>query len=79
VVSTVGAADAYAAACVVGLHKGLQLNEAMRIGAANAASVISQFGAKEGILTWQEARDFAQAHLDSSHQDQQYQDDPRDN
>jgi len=79
VVSTVGAGDAFAAACVAGLHKGLQLNEAMRIGAANAASVVSQFGAKEGILSWQEARDFVKVHLDSSHQDQQYQDGPRDN
>jgi len=79
VVSTVGAGDAFAAACVVGLHKGLQLNEAMRIGAANAASVVSQFGGKEGILSWQEARDFAQAHPARSHQDQQYQDGPRDN
>jgi len=79
VVSTVGAGDAFAAACVVGLHKGLQLNEAMRIGAANAASVVSQFGAKEGILSWQEAHDFVKAHLDSVHQDQQYQDGPCDN
>ncbi len=79
VVSTVGAGDAFAAACVVGLYKDLQLNDAMRIGAANAASVVSQFGAKEGILSWQEARDFAKAHMDSSHQDQQYQDAPRDN
>ncbi len=71
VVSTVGAGDAFAAACVVGLHKGLQLNEAMRIGAANATSVVSQFGAKEGILSWQEAQDFLKAHLDSSHQNQQ--------
>ncbi len=77
VVSTVGAGDAFAAACVVGLHKGLQLNEAMRIGAANAASVVSQFGAKEGILSWQEAQDFMKARLDSSHQYQQYQDDLR--
>ena len=58
VVSTVGAGDAYAAACIVGLHRGLPLNEAMRVGAANAASVVSKFGAKEGILTWPQALDF---------------------
>jgi len=79
VVSTVGAGDAFAAACVVGLHRGLQLNEAMRIGAANAASVVSQFGAKEGILSWQEAHDFAEAHSGRSPQDQQWQDDSRRN
>lgn len=58
VVSTVGAGDAFAAGCVVGLHHGLPLNEAMRTGAANAASVISKFGAKEGILTWPQALEF---------------------
>ncbi len=58
VVSTVGAGDAFAAACVVGLHHGLSLNEAMRIGAANAGSVVSRFGAKEGILTWEQAGEF---------------------
>ncbi len=63
VVSTVGAGDAFAAACIVGLHKGLALNEAMRIGAANAASVVSKFGAKEGILSWPQAQQFVTAHL----------------
>jgi len=58
VISTVGAGDAYGAACIVGLYHGLPLNEAMRVGAANAASGVSKFGAKEGILTWQQARDF---------------------
>ncbi len=79
VVSTVGAGDAFAAACVVALDKGLQLNEAMRIGAANAASVVSQFGAKEGILSWQDAEDFVRVHLDSSAPDQQCEDGPSDN
>ena len=63
VVSTVGAGDAYAAACVVGLHQGLALNEAMRLGAANAAAVVSTFGAKEGILTWEQAQEFVRSHL----------------
>lgn len=55
VVSTVGAGDAFASACVVALHRGLSLPEAMRVGAANAASVIQQIGAKSGILTWEQA------------------------
>ncbi len=62
VVSTVGAGDAFAAGCIVGLYKGLSLNAAMRIGAANAASVVSRFGAKEGILTWPQAQEFVAAH-----------------
>ncbi len=75
VISTVGAGDAFAAACVVGMYKGLQLNEAMHIGAANAASVVSQFGAKEGILTWPEAQNFAKQQRSSLRQAQQYKDD----
>ncbi len=68
VTSTVGAGDAYAAGCVAGLHKGLSLNAAMRIGAANAASVVSKFGAKEGILTWSAAQEFVAVHRGGSAQ-----------
>lgn len=56
VVSTVGAGDAFAAACAVGLHRGLGLEQAMRIGTANAASVVQVLGAKNGILTWEQAQ-----------------------
>ena len=55
VVSTVGAGDAYASACVAGLYKGLGLEQAMWIGAANAASVVGTLGAKNGVLTWENA------------------------
>ncbi len=55
VASTVGAGDAFAAATLVALHRGLGLREAMRIGAANAAGVVQHIGAKQGILTWEEA------------------------
>ncbi len=67
VISTVGAGDAYAAACIVGLHHGLPLNEAMRLGAANAASVVGKWGAKEGILTWQQTLDFIADHSPPRH------------
>lgn len=55
VVSTVGAGDAYASACVVGLQRGLSLENAMWVGAANATSVVGVLGAKNGILTWEQA------------------------
>jgi len=54
-VSTVGAGDAFAAGTTVGLHRGLSLRDAMRVGSVNAASVVRQVGAKKGILSWEEA------------------------
>jgi len=54
-VSTLGAGDAFASACAAAVLKGEPLVRALRYGAANAASVISQIGAKRGVLTWDEA------------------------
>ena len=54
-ISTVGAGDAYCAACTVALQKGLPLPEAMRVATANSASVVEHIGAKAGILTWEAA------------------------
>jgi ribokinase len=62
--STLGAGDAFAAACIVGLHRGLTLRDALRCGAANAASVVSHFGAKEGILSWEGIQRFIAGHGD---------------
>jgi ribokinase len=53
--STVGAGDAFASACVVGLQRGYDLPQALRLGAANSAAVIQHIGAKTGILTWEKA------------------------
>jgi ribokinase len=64
--STVGAGDAFAAACVVGMHRGLPLRDALRCGAANAAAVVGHFGAKQGILTWQGIQEFIAAHGDEA-------------
>lgn len=58
VASTVGAGDAFASGCVAGLVRGLPLVDAMKIGAANAASVVQQIGAKTGLLSWDEAMAF---------------------
>jgi len=54
-VSTVGAGDAFAAACTVGLHRGLGLPQAMRCASANAGSVVQHIGAKNGIISWDHA------------------------
>jgi len=62
VASTVGAGDACASACVVALHAGKSLLEAMKIGSANAASVVQSFGAKSGILTWEQAEAYVREH-----------------
>jgi ribokinase len=55
VASTVGAGDSYCAAFVGELIKGGDVPRAMRMGTANSASVISQAGAKTGVLTYDEA------------------------
>ncbi len=49
--STLGAGDAFAAACVAALFHGLDLREALRAGAINAANVVRYLGAKRGLLT----------------------------
>jgi len=55
VVSTLGAGDAFAAACTAALYRGEPFARALRYGAVNAAAVVSSIGAKRGILTWDEA------------------------
>jgi len=55
VVSTVGAGDSFGAGCLTALHRGLPLADAIKIGAVNAARVVTQVGAKLGLLTWEEA------------------------
>ncbi len=55
VISTLGAGDAFASGCTAALYKGESFDRALRYGAANAAAVIQQIGAKRGILTWEAA------------------------
>lgn len=50
-VSRTGAGDAFGSGFVAGLIKTNDLNEALRVGMINAESVITKYGAKEGILT----------------------------
>ena len=51
-VEMTGAGDAYATACLAGLFYGKDLDEAMRWGAANSASVVEQIGPLVGLLTY---------------------------
>lgn len=50
-VSRTGAGDAFGSGFVAGLIKTNDLNEALRVGMINAESVITTYGAKNGILT----------------------------
>lgn len=47
---TTGAGDAFGSAFVVGLLKGMMAEEALQLASANAASVVTYPGAKQGIL-----------------------------
>jgi len=56
VAATLGAGDAFASACSAALLRGEPFPTALRLGAANAASVVQGMGAKHGILTWDQAQ-----------------------
>ena len=62
VVSALGAGDAYCAAFAAGVILGQGLEQAMCLGSANAASVIQTVGAKNGILTYEQAVRFVKEH-----------------
>ncbi len=51
-VETTGAGDAFATGTLAGLYHGKDLNEAMRWGAVNGASVVEQIGPQAGLLTY---------------------------
>ncbi|MCR4314467.1 MAG: PfkB family carbohydrate kinase [Candidatus Uhrbacteria bacterium] len=50
-ISRTGAGDAFGSGFVAGLIKTEDLHEALRVGMINAESVITKYGAKNGILT----------------------------
>jgi sugar/nucleoside kinase (ribokinase family) len=50
VVDRLGAGDAFGSGFVAGVAKGLPMEDALSLGAANATSVCAQIGAKPGIL-----------------------------
>jgi ribokinase len=56
VVETTGAGDAFASGFVAGLIRGWPIPDCLRLGLADAESVIQHIGAKERLLTMPEAR-----------------------
>ncbi|GIW61163.1 MAG: sugar kinase [Patescibacteria group bacterium] len=54
VVERTGAGDAYASGMLAGIIYGKSISESMKWGAKNAASVIEQIGAQQGLLSLQE-------------------------
>ena len=55
VIERTGAGDAFASGFIAGLIKTGKIEEAVRIGSANAESVIRVRGAKNGLLSWRGA------------------------
>lgn len=56
-VDTLGAGDAFASGFVAGLIVDGDIDEALKLGSANASSVVRYFGAKAGLVTMEEARE----------------------
>tara|TARA_Y100000310_G_scaffold338638_2_gene428838 strand:- start:2385 stop:3287 length:903 start_codon:yes stop_codon:yes gene_type:complete len=56
VVERTGAGDAFASGFVAGLIKGKKIEDSIKIGTANAESVIQKPGAKGGLLNWREIK-----------------------
>jgi sugar/nucleoside kinase (ribokinase family) len=54
VVSTVGAGDAFGSTFVASLLQNFSIEQALKYGVCNAASVINYAGAKEGLLTFED-------------------------
>jgi len=55
VVEATGAGDSFATGFVAGIMKGMPVDEAMKIGMVESASVIQYIGAKNILLTWKQA------------------------
>lgn len=61
-VEATGAGDAYATGLLAGLFHGKNLEEAMRWGAANGASVVEEIGPQAGLLTYDKMQDRLKEH-----------------
>lgn len=63
-ISQTGAGDAFGSGTVCGLMRELSLPEAMKVGALNAASVVTQLGAHTGALSsWPKSTDLDRIHV----------------
>lgn len=61
VVEATGAGDSFATGFTAGIMKGMRVDEAMKIGMVESASVIQYIGAKNILLTWKQAINKARA------------------
>lgn len=61
-VEKTGAGDAYASGFLAAYMDGKEVEEAMRWGAVNAASVIEHIGAQEGLLTKEQIQERLESH-----------------
>ena len=59
-VDTLGAGDSFASAFVAGLIREGDIEFALKLASANASSVVRYFGAKPGLLSWDEACEIIQ-------------------
>ena len=65
VVSTLGAGDSFASTFCAALYRnGKDIGNALMYGSVNSASVVSKFGATEGLLTFEEIEDRLKARPD---------------
>ena len=65
VVSTLGAGDSFASTFCAALYRnGKDIGKALMYGSVNSASVVSKFGATEGLLTFEEIEARLNARLD---------------
>lgn len=67
ITDTTGAGDAFTAGLLAGIIKHYTFTEALRLGQANATSVIQQTGAKAGLLSEKAAWDLISRHRISIH------------
>lgn len=58
VVDELGAGDGFSVGFVAGLVKGFSLEESLKLGLANGASVVAKIGAKPGLLSENEIQDW---------------------
>ncbi|MFH1683237.1 MAG: carbohydrate kinase family protein, partial [Candidatus Woesearchaeota archaeon] len=62
VIHTAGAGDAFTAGLLAGIIRNYSFEKALRIGQANASSVIQHLGTKNKLLTLKEAEQFIHQH-----------------
>jgi 2-dehydro-3-deoxygluconokinase len=56
IIHTAGAGDSFNSGFLAGMIKGYAVEEALKLGQANASSVIQHFGTKNKLLTQKEAK-----------------------